>query len=233
MSEIPPNHMMRYLGMPKPTCAVHGKEKSRPRVAEELSIEFVDRFIAVFDKHDPVVADAMVKSGTATDQTLTFYNALKEHMSTSDFAGLTADAFENIVASSLVVVEIERAGIDIVSLDTQDDVLRALRSRRFKRYLKAEARKARAKLKELGKRRRTREARMEELEAEKQTINNIRDRVRETLSGLDESITKKELVIAEIKAEKTYLTQNWPPQELVDNLRKAQKELERHTANPG
>lgn len=233
MSEIPPKHTMHYLEMSQPTYAVHGKEKSRPWVAKELPIEFVNRFIAVFKKHDPVVADTMVESGTASDQALTFYNTLKEHMNASDFAGLTADAFENIVASGLVLVEMERAGIKILSMETQDDVLRALHSRPFKRYLKAEARKARARLKELDKRRRTREARMKELAAKKQTINNTRDRVRETLSGLDESITEKELVIAEMKAEKTDLTQNWPPRELVDNLRKAQEELERHTANPG
>ena len=232
MSEMSSNHPMEFL-LSKPPPAAYRRQKPRPQVDKELPTEFVDRFIAVFQKYDPVVADKMIESQTAPDEALTFYKALQGQMSASDLAGLTADIFENLVANGLAMVEIKKAGIDVLSLETQHDVLRALRSRQFKRYLKAEARTARANLKELRKRQRTREARMKELAAKKQGINDVSARVRETLSDLNESIAKKELVIEEIKEEKAYLTQNWPPPELVDKLKKAQDELARYSVNPG
>ena len=189
----------------------------------DLPEGFVEEFVRGVREFKPFVADEMVEAGTSQIQASNFHAALMENM-TAEHPELSARIFGDLAAASMVILEVKKAGIDLSETTTKRGFQRAIRSREFKRYLKAEAKAARAELKEIAEREK---ARQQEEEAISKERMGLEQAIREcNIREYNERIAARAIQRAELERELEFAI-NERPAILAKELEEARAELAR------
>ena len=160
MTEMSQGHIRSVVASAAADTSPDVREQS---TQADLPPEFVEAFVRGVKDFNPVMASEMVEAGEVQAKASEFHLVITSNMSKSEQADLTALVFGDLATVSMVISEIQRAGIDMSGFASVRDLRKALRSRAFKRYAKAKAKTAQDELEALYEMEHTRKARAEEI----------------------------------------------------------------------
>lgn len=189
----------------------------------ELPPSFDVEFARGLQECNPAVGSRMSET-VIQSKSLEFYNQLKDQMSESEFASLTAQKFGDLAAVGMIMAELDEAGIDTSDLRSQEDAKRAVRSRDFRRHLRRKKKIAQKRFKEISRTLSKDAPIIERLKQEKSDNERLICQHDVNIKSIDKEIEEQKNEIRELEREIEYARTERPKQ-LAEDLRIARENL--------